>query len=128
MWIGGGPHPAAGVVDHLLWVDGVDPDVAGNSGGYVLLYHLLWELVHVVFEHPGLLEEPAACTDEVCITCSDEGRLVEVVELGPDNTAVVLAQGHRETVDTTLVGHSIPGDLLLVHAGTAITALDETEL
>lgn len=128
VWIGGGPHPAASVADHLLWVDGVDPDVAGSSGGYVLLYHLLWELVHVVFEHPGLLEEPAACTDEVCITCSDEGRVVEVVTVREDNTAVVRAAGRQETVDTTLVGDPLPGDLLLVHAGTAITALEETEL
>ncbi len=125
VWIGGGPRPAASAADHILWVDGVDPAVAGTSGGFVLLYHLLWELVHVVFEHPGLLPEPPACTDEVCITCSDEGRLVEVVVVGDDDTAVVLAQGHRETIDTTLVGPLVPGDLLLVHAGTAITALDE---
>ena len=127
VWIGAGARPASSVADHLLWVDGVDPEIAGTSGGYVLLYHLLWELVHVVFEHPGLLPEPAACTDEVCITCSDEGRLVEVVEAGDDNTAVVLAQGHRERVDTTLVGHRRPGDLLLVHAGTAITALEDAD-
>jgi len=125
VWIGAGVHPPASAADHLLWVDGVDPDVAGTSGGYVLLYHLLWELVHVVFEHPGLLVEPPACTDEVCITCSDEGRLVEVIEAGEDNTALVLAEGHRERVDTTLVGVPVPGDLLLVHAGTAITALEE---
>ncbi|MDQ6615164.1 MAG: HypC/HybG/HupF family hydrogenase formation chaperone [Actinomycetota bacterium] len=128
VWIGAGPHPDPRGADHLLWVDGVDPEVAGTSGGYVLLYHLLWELVHVVFEHSGLLAEPAACTDEVCITCSDEGRLVEVVEAGADNTAVVLAQGHRETVDTTLVGPRALGDLLLVHAGTAITAIEEPVL
>jgi hydrogenase maturation factor len=125
VWIGAGPRPPSSVADHLLWVDGVDPDIAGSSGGYVLLYHLLWELVHVVFEHSGLLVEPPACTDEVCITCSDEGRLVEVVSLEAGNTAVVLAQGHRETIDITLVGVPVPGDLLLVHAGTAITAVDE---
>ncbi len=91
----------------------------------MVLYHLLWELVHVVFEHPGLLPEPAACTDEVCITCSDEGRLVEVIEVEADDMAWVLAQGHRERVDTTLVGPRAAGDLLLVHAGTAITAIEE---
>ena len=33
----------------------------------------------MVFEHPGLLDRRAAeCTDEVCITCSDEGRVAEV--------------------------------------------------
>jgi hydrogenase maturation factor len=128
VWIGAGPHPSASVADHLLWVDGIDPEIAGSAGGYVVLYHLLWELVHVVFEHPGLLVEPPACTDEVCITCSDEGRLVEVVESRDDDTALVLAQGHRERVDITLVGPRQPGDLLLVHAGTAITALEENDL
>jgi HupF/HypC family len=127
VWIGAGAHPASSVADHLLWVDGVDPEIAGTSGGYVLLYHLLWELVHVVFEHPGLLPEPPACTDEVCITCSDEGRLVEVIQVEDDHTALVLAQGHRERVDTTLVGHRVAGDLLLVHAGTAITALEDVD-
>jgi hydrogenase maturation factor len=125
VWIGAGPHPPASAADHLLWVNGVDADLAGSSGGYVLIYHLLWELVHVVFEHPGLLVEPAACTDEVCITCSDEGRVVEVVETIDDSTAVVLAAGHRERVDTTLVGSPVHGDLLLVHAGTAITTITD---
>jgi hydrogenase maturation factor len=124
VWIGAGPHPPSSAADHLLWVDGADPAVTGTSGGYVLLYHLLWELVHVVFEHPGLRPEPPPCTDEVCITCSDEGRLVEVIE-AHDDTALVLAQGHRETVDITLVGPRTPGDLLLVHAGTAITVVEE---
>jgi hydrogenase maturation factor len=125
VWIGAGPHPPTNAADHLLWVDGVDSDLAGSSGGYVVIYHLLWELVHVVFEHPGLLVEPPACTDEVCITCSDEGRVVEVVSTGDDNTAVVLALGHQETVDITLVGDPVPGDLLLVHAGTAITTISD---
>ncbi len=125
VWIGAGPRPPSSAADHLLWVDGVGPEVAGTSGGYVLLYHLLWELVHVVFEHPGLLVEPPACTDEVCITCSDEGRIVEVIAAGDDDTAFVLAEGHRERVDTTLVGRRLPGDLLLVHAGTAITAIED---
>ena len=123
VWIGGGPHPPASTADHLLWVDGADADVVGSSGGFVLLYHLLWELVHVVFEHPGLLAEPApVCEGDVCITCSDEGRVVEVAEMGDDSMAVVLAQGRRESVDTTLVGRPAPGELLLVHAGTAIAA------
>ena len=50
------------------------------TGTFVLMYHLLWELTHVCFEHPGLLKPPAdECTDDVCVTCSDEGRLGEVV-------------------------------------------------
>ena len=48
----------------MLWLDDPDPLVPA-TGRFVLLYHLLWELTHVCFEHPGLLTEPAECTDEV---------------------------------------------------------------
>jgi len=97
----------------VLWLDDPDPLVPA-TGRFVLLYHLLWELTHVCFEHPGLLTEEA-CTDEVCITCSDEGRLGEVVGPGRVRTASGV-----EDVETLLIGQVQPGDLLLVHAGTAI--------
>ena len=126
VWIGAGQHPEASDADHVLWVEGNDADTAGTSGGFVLLYHLLWELVHVVFEHPGLLPEPPAFTGKVCITCSDEGRLVEVVE-ADDGSALVLAEGQRERVDTTLVGPCQLGQLLLVHAGIAISTIEEDQ-
>ncbi len=126
VWIGAGPHPDPRGADHLLWVDGVDPEVAGTSGGYVLLYHLLWELVHVVFEHSGLLAEPAACTDEVCITCSDEGRIGEVVTTHTDELATVRTAAGNERVDVALIAPVTPGDLLLVHAGTALTRVGES--
>ena len=62
IWLGAGPaHPAA-IADHVIWLDSPDPVVAARSGEMVLLYHLLWELTHVVFEHPGLLEEEPSCT------------------------------------------------------------------
>jgi hydrogenase maturation factor len=88
----------------------------------VLLYHLLWELTHVVFEHPGLLEpEPGpVCTDEVCITCSDQGLVAEVTAVHGDGRADVVVGGRPETVDISLV-EAGPGDLLLVHAGVAVT-------
>ena len=79
LWIGAGPRPPAGAANHILWIDSDDPMVPA-TGRFVLMYHLLWELTHVCFEHPGLLKAPAEdCTDEVCVTCSDEGRLGEVV-------------------------------------------------
>ena len=68
-----------------------------------MLYHLLWELTHVVFEHPGLLEAEPACTDEVCITCSDEGTVAEVAAVHDGGSAEVVAGGRRETVDVSLV-------------------------
>jgi hypothetical protein len=124
IWIGSGPRPDAGAADHVLWLDDPDPLVPA-TGRFVLLYHLLWELTHVCFEHPGLLTPPE-CTTEgsladpssgaaVCITCSDEGRLGEVVGPGRVRTASGV-----EDVMTTLVDPVTPGDLLLVHAGTAI--------
>jgi hypothetical protein len=117
IWIGNGPRPDAGAADHVLWLDDPDPLVPA-TGRFVLLYHLLWELTHVCFEHPGLLTE-AECTDEVCITCSDEGRLGEVVGPGRVRTASGV-----EDVETLLIGQVQPGDLLLVHAGTAIGRVD----
>ncbi len=82
--------------DHVVWVEGSEPAVAARSGDLVLLYHLLWELTHVVFEHPGLLTAEPACTEEVCITCSDEGRVVEVRAVHDRRRAEVVVAGRRD--------------------------------
>ncbi|MDP8970216.1 MAG: HypC/HybG/HupF family hydrogenase formation chaperone, partial [Actinomycetota bacterium] len=124
LWIGTGPRPAAGAADHVLWLSDDDP-LAAYNGRFILLYHLLWELTHVCFEHPGLLKVEDDCTDEVCITCSDEGRLGEVMAVRDDFEAVVRTPTGAETVDTALVGPLHEGDLVLVHAGSAITCLGE---
>ena len=126
VWIGSGPRPPAGAADHVLWIDDNDP-LAPATGQFVLLYHLLWELTHVCFEHPGLLtsSQPAECADEVCITCRDEGRLGEVTELPaahPGRVLVRTADG-EEAVDATLVAPVAPGDLVLIHAGLALTRI-----
>jgi hydrogenase maturation factor len=118
VWIGSGERPDPGAADHVLWIDDDDPMVPA-TGGFVLLYHLLWELTHVCFEHPGLLA-PEDCTEEVCITCSDDGRLGEVITARADGMATVRTANGTETVETVLVGAVAAGDLLLVHAGTAI--------
>ena len=123
LWIGSGERPPGGAADHVLWLDDPDPRLPA-TGGFVLLYHLLWELTHVCFEHPGLVTVAPECSDEVCITCSDEGRLGEVVTAGGGSARVRTATG-IEDVATVLVDPVAPGDLLLVHAGTAITTLDE---
>ncbi|MGH3612786.1 MAG: HypC/HybG/HupF family hydrogenase formation chaperone [Pseudonocardia sp.] len=125
LWIGSGARPAAGSADHVLWIDDPDPRLPA-TGGFVLLYHLLWELTHVCFEHPGLLSPaPPECTEEVCITCSDEGRLGEVITPGADGMARVRTAEGAELVATMLIDPVQAGDLLLVHAGMAITKLDE---
>jgi hydrogenase maturation factor len=123
LWLGAGERPTGSPADHIVWIEGAEPALTARSGDMVLLYHLLWELTHVVFEHPGLLEPEPECTDEVCITCSDEGRVAEVRALHADGSAEVVVAGMIETVDTTLVDPVGPGDLLLVHAGVAITTL-----
>ena len=119
---------------HVVWIDDQDPAVAARSGQLVLLYHLLWELTHVVFEHPGLLapdgegrarpwrgREPNG--GAVCITCSDEGRVAEVRAVLADGRVEVLAAGQREQIDGRLVEGLRSGDLVLVHAGVAVTNL-----
>jgi hypothetical protein len=121
MWLGTGPRPAPGAADHVLWLDA--PEGAW-SGDLVLVYHLLWELAHVCFEHPGLLREDE-CTDEVCITCSDQARLGEVLTADGTGLATVRTATGAEAVETTLVGPVQAGDLVLVHAGTAIGRVDE---
>jgi hydrogenase maturation factor len=126
VWIGAGPRPTGSRADHVIWTGESDAAVAARSGELVLLYHLLWELTHVVFEHPGLLKEEAGCADEVCITCSDEGRVAEVRAVLSDGRVQVMVGGRSETVDASLVDPVVPGELLLVHAGVALTALGAT--
>jgi hypothetical protein len=120
LWLGAGPHPTAGAADHLLWI--ADDAGAHHDGRMVLGYHLLWELTQVCFEHPGLLE--VRDEDPRCTTCSDEGRLAEVLDVDRLDATVRSAAG-IESVSTMLVGPVHPGDLVLVHAGTAITVVPD---
>jgi hypothetical protein len=127
IWIGVGPRPAPGAADHVLWLDTDDAShwAAPYDGRLVTHYHLLWELTHVCFEHPGLLAVgDSACDADVCVTCSDEAVVAEVVADHEGLTTVRNAHG-TETVDTGLVGPVAPGDLVLVHAGTAISRVDD---
>lgn len=121
IWLGCGPLPASGAADHVLWLP--EEPAAPYDGRLVLLYHLLWELTHVCFEHPGLLTPPAECDGPVCITCSDEGRLGEVIRIDGLTARVRTATGD-EDVDLALVGDMRSGDLILVHAGSAISRVD----
>ena len=122
IWIGSGKRPAAGAADHVLWLDDPDPRVPA-TGGFVLFYHLLWELTHVCFEHSGLLKPE--CAEEVCVTCSDEGRMGEVVSPSADGMAAVRTARGVENVVTALIDPVDAGQLVLVHAGTAISRIEE---
>jgi hypothetical protein len=122
IWIGSGERPAAGMANHVLWLDDPDPRVPA-TGGFVLFYHVLWELTHVCFEHSGLLKPE--CTEEVCVTCSDEGRMGEVVTPTADGMAAVRTARGVESVATALIDPVAAGELVLVHAGTAISRIEE---
>ena len=124
IWIGSGERPKAGMAEHVLWLDDPDPRIPA-TGGFVLFYHLLWELTHVCFEHPGLLKPE--CAEEVCITCSDEGRLGEVVTASADGQATVRTARGVEDVATALIDPVAAGELVLVHAGTAISRVDQED-
>jgi D-sedoheptulose 7-phosphate isomerase len=50
----GGRIAASQAVDHLLVVASGDPRVVKEL--HVTTYHILWELVHVFFEQPGVLD------------------------------------------------------------------------
>jgi hydrogenase maturation factor len=124
-WLGAGPRPVSPRADHTVWLEAADPVVAARAGDMVLLYHLLWELTHVVLEHRGLIDEPepAAGADDVCVTCSDEGRITEVRAVLDNGLVEVVSEGRAERVDASLVDRPVPGSLLLVHAGVAISEI-----
>jgi hypothetical protein len=126
VWIGAGARPAVSGPAHVVWVDDVEIGVAARTGALVLRYHLLWELTHVVFEHPGLLADGECCrpADDHCVTCSDDGVVVEVVEVS-ETTADVRAGGRRQVVDVSLIDRPRPDDLLLVQAGVALTKIED---
>jgi len=125
VWLGLGPRPLTDRADHVVWAPGSGVETGARSGDLVVLYHLLWELTHVVLEHRGLLEEPPeeSSRHDVCITCSDEGRVAEVAGVGDGGVIEVRVGGQREEVDASLAGTVEIGDLLLVHAGVALSRL-----
>ena len=50
----GGPIARRQLADHVFVARSSDPRVVKEV--HVTTYHVLWELVHVFFEHPGVLE------------------------------------------------------------------------
>jgi D-sedoheptulose 7-phosphate isomerase len=103
----------AAPADFVFTVPSTDPRIVQEV--QETLYHVLWELVHVFFEHPGLL-------DDACITCGDVAVEGEVVAVH-DGTAVIEKDGLREEVAVELVGGVAVGDRLLCHAGVALEKL-----
>ena len=75
-------------------------------------YHVLWELVHVFFEHPGLLAD-------ACITCGDVAVEARVIAIS-NGTATIERDGGREQVAVDFVEGVAVGDTVLCHAGVAL--------
>jgi D-sedoheptulose 7-phosphate isomerase len=100
--------------DHSFTVPSDDPAIVQEV--QETAYHVLWELVHVFFDHPGLLHD-------ACITCGDVAVEVDVVSVS-GATATVRRGDAREQVAIDLVAHVQPGDRLLCHAGVALERLE----
>lgn len=66
------------------------------------------------------------CHGEVCITCSDEAVAVRIVEVLPDDLAVVDTGFGNEEVSIAFVTAGV-GDKILVHAKEAIAVLGRSE-
>ncbi len=96
--------------DHAFVVPSDDPQIVQEVQETV--YHVLWELVHVFFEHSGLL-------DDACITCGDVAVQARVVAVRNGN-AVIEKGGLREEVAVDLVEGVDVGDVVLCHAGIAL--------
>jgi hydrogenase expression/formation protein HypC len=63
-----------------------------------------------------------------CLTCGDDGVEMRVVAVD-DARGLALCEaagGARESVEIALVDAVVPGDALLVHAGTALAKLEES--
>ena len=65
------------------------------------------------------------CGAEHCITCADDGVPMTVLQRDERRGLALCAdaEGAHHTVETALVEPVTVGDLLLVHAGTAIAPL-----
>jgi D-sedoheptulose 7-phosphate isomerase len=105
--------PDAHDCDHSLVVRARDADVVQEA--QETAYHVLWELVHVFFEHPGLLEDR-------CVTCGDVG--VEVTVTAVEGDTALVEGGERVAID--LVEDVAPGARLLAHGGVALEKLEDT--
>ena len=72
-----------------------------------------------------MTDEPPACGPDHCITCADDGIPMTVLRVDEPRGLALCAgdAGERQTVEIALVEPVIPGDVLLVHAGTAIAAV-----
>lgn len=124
IWIDDGEPTDEHLADHRISVGGTS-ECAVYDGTLVRAYHLLWELTHVCLESDATFDASPA-VGEACITCSDGASVGEVISTGGDGMALVRVDGEVVSVDVSLVTPPAPFDLVLVHAGAAISAVDTT--
>jgi hydrogenase maturation factor len=69
----------------------------------------------------------AVCGSQHCITCGDVGDPSTVIAVDSDRELALCAgpDGQHSTVEIALVAPVTTGEVLLVHAGTAIARLDD---
>lgn len=109
--LAGGTATAPAGGDFAFVVPSEDPAIVQEV--QETAYHVLWELVHVFFGHPGLLEEQ-------CLTCGDVAVPARVVALAGAAATVEFA-GAREDVAIDLLADEVAvGDTILCHAGVAL--------
>ena len=65
------------------------------------------------------------CHGDVCITCSDQAVAVRVVELLPNDLAMVDTGSTIEEVSVAFVSAKV-GDEILVHAKEAIAVVEDS--
>ncbi|HTX31862.1 MAG TPA: HypC/HybG/HupF family hydrogenase formation chaperone [Solirubrobacteraceae bacterium] len=63
-----------------------------------------------------------SCGSDHCVTCGDDGEPMTVVAIDDERGLALCTgdDGKRITVETALVDPVAVGEVLLVHAGTAI--------
>jgi len=116
VWVGETARPDQGLASVALLVPDTESTVAALMTGARGL------VGNTVALAPAIVD----CTDEVCITCSDEGRLGEVIAVqGEYFPALVRTADGEEEVDVTVVGDVAPRDLILIHAGSAIALVPD---
>ena len=129
VWIGAGDPPGSPARPTTCsgWTESRRPDPYRRyDGSLVLRYHVLWELTHVCFEHPGLLVRGRRGMRRRgrASPAPTRARLAEVVtdrrhRRGAVRTAVGVEHDRHHPRGT-----GRPGDLVLVHAGTAIALVE----
>lgn len=71
----------------------------------------------------------SACADpHHCITCGDDGVPMTVLRVDGARALALCEDGDgaHASIEIALVAPVAPGDVLLVHAGTALTTLETT--